>query len=146
MCYFITATLPPNADVERVRRSAPAAKYWAPIDNPVVHGQLDPGTSYFLTTRGHCDCGTVLGCLRHARERRRGRSMDDVAKLKAKGWTSASERLGLLLHDYEGAVDTDAVRVTRERIALGTVDAGLLMNLKDDVLYEFEAGAPASAR
>lgn len=185
MCHFVTATLPSSADVDGVRRAARAAKLdWAPLDNPIVLRQLEPGTKYFLTTRGHCDCRTVLGCMRYSREHRSGGPLDDVAKVKAKGWTSAkierwleerrktsakhererqaeadarmheaeewlrflrdvlgggsSERLGLLLHDYRGSVDTDAVRFVRERIDLGGVKPEFLMRLKDDVLYEFE--------
>ena len=90
MCHFITATLPQSANIDlatQVFRSHELG--FKVVHNPHVTPQLNPGETYILTTRGHCDCGTALGALN-----RRGPSLDltyegEAAKLRKQGWSGA---------------------------------------------------------
>ena len=58
-----------------------------PINNPSVRKVLRDGEHQYLTTRGHCDCGTVLA----PRYDTPGRYEDTLAKaavrMKRKGWS-----------------------------------------------------------
>lgn len=60
MCQFITLIVPTD-DANAVRavmeRHGRAAR---PLDNPSIRKVLLPGERQYLTTSGHCDCGTVL--------------------------------------------------------------------------------------
>lgn len=89
MCHFITATLPPRADVDTVRGIATSfRRAWRPIESGPVVAQLAPGETYYLTTPNHCDCGTVLG----SANRDAGQEIDpaqSIRKLKRKGWSES---------------------------------------------------------
>jgi hypothetical protein len=87
MCHYITATLPRDADLKRLRPIIRQHKLaFTPMDNPYVQAQLPAGTYYLLATRGYCDCGTVLGCgVRPAPAGPR----ESEAKLRNKGWSEA---------------------------------------------------------
>lgn len=85
MCHFITAVLPASSDIAAL--SAVAEKHGRrllPQDNPSVQRKLKAGENCFLTTAGHCDCGTPLGA--HTAS-----TADDtqaqVRKLRLKGWS-----------------------------------------------------------
>jgi hypothetical protein len=85
MCHFISAVLPASADIAAL--TAVAEKHGRslrPHDNPSVRKQLKVGEGLFLTTPGHCDCGTPLGA--HATT-----AADDthvqIRKLRLKGWS-----------------------------------------------------------
>jgi hypothetical protein len=97
MCHFITATLAAEDGRSAVAIvAARFARVWEPLENPYVTAQLRRGEQYFLTTRGHCDCGTGLGAAR------RGPSLDrQIQKLKRKGWSSA--KIERSLADKAGA-------------------------------------------
>jgi hypothetical protein len=72
VCYFITLVVcgsHRDAIAPVVMRHGRRA---TPIHNPSVESILKPGEAQFLTTVGHCDCGTVLG---------RGGGHDQAAKL-----------------------------------------------------------------
>jgi len=70
MCHFISLIVP-TGDAAAVRtimeRHGRAA---FPIDNPSVRKVLRDGEHQFITTRGHCDCGTVLAMKRSRRSRK----------------------------------------------------------------------------
>lgn len=85
MCYFITAALSANANLEKV--AATAAKYdftWIKEENISVQRQLDFGSSYFYTTKGHCDCSTLLGS---ANKKSKSDASSKILTLKKKGWS-----------------------------------------------------------
>jgi hypothetical protein len=88
MCYLITATLPPGADAGAVRALAKRfGRGWALFSTRHIARQLRPCETYYLATRGWCDCETGLGAVK------RYRSKDD-AGAKAKhvnkpGWSAA---------------------------------------------------------
>ena len=62
MCYHLTASLPKGTNMEALR---PVIEEYdmafQPLSNESVASQLERGASYFIATKGHCDCGTVLG-------------------------------------------------------------------------------------
>ena len=85
MCHFITAVLPGSADIAAL--SVLAGKHGRalrPLHNSGVRKELNAGENYFLTTPGHCDCGTPLGA-------QKAMAADDtqaqLRKLHAKGWS-----------------------------------------------------------
>lgn len=90
MCHFVTL-IAPDADEAALRavmdRHGRAAE---PIDNPSIRRLLLPGERQYLTTRGHCDCGTVLA---PRRRESAGEFEDRLAKeasrLARKGWSEA---------------------------------------------------------
>lgn len=56
------------------------------IDNPSLRKSIDEGDIQFITTNGHCDCGTILG------DEPQGISdkfAADIKKLKRKKWSQA---------------------------------------------------------
>ena len=89
MCDFITLIVP-SADADALRRVMGVhGRAAEPIDNTSVRRVLREGEHQYVTTRGHCDCGTVLGGrgapkggaeARMARQRARGRQ---------KGWSDS---------------------------------------------------------
>lgn len=85
MCHFISAVLPASADIAALTAVAERhGRNLRPQSNPSVRKKLKAGENYFLTTPGHCDCGTPLGA--HAAS-----ATDDahaqLRKLRAKGWS-----------------------------------------------------------
>ena len=104
MCHFITLVVP-TADDAAVRalmeRHGRAAD---PIQNPSVARVLQPGERQYLTTPGHCDCGTVLA-RRHERssEQLEADIAKEAAKLKRNGWSDA--KIARALEDRRKAAD-----------------------------------------
>lgn len=88
MCFFISIIVR-GGEAEAIdaalRRHGRRAK---PFDNASVRNALHPDENHFLTTVGHCDCGTVLSPTEHTSGRLNGRKLKDVAKLKKKGWSA----------------------------------------------------------
>lgn len=90
MCYYIAAILPARADLKRmieIGRSCSIAL--KPFENASLQQQLSAGERAFLTTKGHCDCGTVLGSLRRERllEAEQKAAMEEkIVKLRKSGW------------------------------------------------------------
>jgi hypothetical protein len=89
VCHFITAVLPDDA---RLGVLDPIARKhgrrFQPQGNSSVEAQLRPGERYFVTTVGHCDCGTPLGALVPRPGSRKPLDHEVVLKqLRAKGWS-----------------------------------------------------------
>lgn len=87
MCHFITLVAP-TADADAVRavmqRHGRAAD---PIDNPSVRRVLRDGERQYLTTPGHCDCGTVLAPRHDTPEAFEQKLAKEAARLRRKGWS-----------------------------------------------------------
>ncbi len=119
MCHYITATLPPGADVERVRNIAKQFHLaWKPIELGRVVSKLKSGETYYLTTAGHCDCGTVLGCLSNDRTKPSNDHKREIAKLRRKGWSQT--KIDRWLHEKELATakaERKDAQTARERQA-----------------------------
>lgn len=86
MCYYI-ALLVRGGDasaIDRVLRNH--GRQAKPLDNLSIASALEPGEAQFLTTVGHCDCGTALA---PATEDRASKRTQQAAKLAKKGWSQA---------------------------------------------------------
>ncbi len=89
MCHFITLIAPTEnaaavrAIMERHGRAA------SPIDNPSVRKALRDGEHQFITTRGHCDCGTVLAPRHDTPAAFEKKLAKEIARMKRKGWSKA---------------------------------------------------------
>jgi hypothetical protein len=88
MCTYISAIIPKGADLERLSTIAGSfGKDIRPFGNASIQRQLRRDEALFLTTKGHCDCGSALGSDRH--RRRKVRDLDNErAKLAKKGWST----------------------------------------------------------
>ena len=90
MCYYITATLPENTDIQSIKTILD--KYnmaFSPINNSNVNSQLRPGELYFQATRDYCDCDTSLGVLNRDAEYQKLLNSKKVRILRKKKWTES---------------------------------------------------------
>ncbi|HEX4738726.1 MAG TPA: hypothetical protein VH331_14305 [Allosphingosinicella sp.] len=89
MCHFVTL-IAPTEDADAVRaimdRHSRAAE---PIDNPSIRKVLREGERQYLTTRGHCDCGTVLAPRHDTPEALEEKLAKEAARMRRKGWSEA---------------------------------------------------------
>lgn len=88
MCYLITAALPPGSDAGAVRAIAKRfGRGWEQFTARPIARRLRPGETYYLATRGWCDCKTGLGAAK------RYRPQDDAgakaAHFRKRGWSAA---------------------------------------------------------
>lgn len=89
MCHFVTAVLSdtaPHAELDAIARKY--GRQLRPLASPSMERQLGRDRRYFLTTLGHCDCGTALGSL-HRRERHAPDWEAEEQRLVRKGWSRA---------------------------------------------------------
>ncbi|QSX73505.1 hypothetical protein HIV01_009530 [Lysobacter arenosi] len=64
MCHYVTAVLPKHADHDHLDGIARKhGRQFRRLSNPSIEAQIEPDEQYFITTVGHCDCGTPLGAL-----------------------------------------------------------------------------------
>lgn len=85
MCHYIKGTLTKGADAASVARlAAHYERQWESIDASPVLELLQSGETYYWTTVGHCDCGTMLG--RKARDTGVDHS-PKIRHLERKGWS-----------------------------------------------------------
>lgn len=91
MCHFITAVLPGSANHSALSEiAAKHGRALKPQRNPSIEELLNPGERYFLTTLGHCDCGTTLGRAESKIEQRHKRAAENErVKLRRNGWSEA---------------------------------------------------------
>jgi len=89
MCHYITAVLPGSADHSGLDALAHGhGRQFKLLSNPSVEAQLQPGEKYFITTLGHCDCGTPLGALLRGSSRPPDWTAQEQRLLR-KGWGKA---------------------------------------------------------
>lgn len=92
MCHFITLIVPDgdNAAVRAVLERY--GRTTRPVDNPSVGNVLRGGERQILTTRGHCDCGTVL-TIRHEKDaglaRLENKIDREIVRWRRAGWSDA---------------------------------------------------------
>jgi hypothetical protein len=90
MCHYITAILPSTADPRLLAPIFEAHKMgFQQVSNHHLDSQLGSGQMYVLTTSGHCDCGTVLGCLNRPNGSVSKSPEHEIRKLRNKGWSEA---------------------------------------------------------
>lgn len=89
MCHFVTL-IAPTDDATAVRaimeRHGRAAD---PADNPSIRKVLLEGERQYVTTRGHCDCGTALAPRHDTPEMFEEKLAKEAARMKRKGWSEA---------------------------------------------------------
>lgn len=89
VCHFITL-IAPTDDVDAVRQVMEKHGRAAhPIDNPSVRRLLDADERQYLTTPGHCDCGTALAPRHDTPESFEEKLARDAARMRRKGWSAA---------------------------------------------------------
>lgn len=89
MFHFITASLPADANLEKVTITAKKYNFaWVKLENLSVCKQLDVGSSYFFTTKRQCDCGTLLGSANNTSEVSKVDLSSKISALKKKGWSA----------------------------------------------------------
>src|SRR6185312_15424788 len=101
MCHYITL-IAPTDDVAAIRvimeRHGRRAD---PIDNPSIRKVLRAGECQLLTTRRHCDCGTVLGGRPVPTEAYEDKLAKEEARLRHKGWSEA--KIARAIEDHRKA-------------------------------------------
>jgi len=185
MCFYITATLPKDVDLEQLKDIFNEYNMaFNPIENDNIQSQLRTGELYFRATKDYCDCGTVLGSKSNLQEYKNLLNSQKVRTLKKKKWTDEeidkwikeklqkkgtstigkkltpmeidketerwldflrslldnkkASRIGLLKHWYEKGLQTEEITLTRtEKINIDKISPEFLLNLEEDVLYEF---------
>jgi hypothetical protein len=86
MCHFVTLVVrgSDTATIEQVLRKH--GKRASPINNASIASALAAGEMQYLTTTGHCDCGTsLLPPAVHGE----GKKIGKAAKLAKMGWSQA---------------------------------------------------------
>lgn len=185
MCFYITATLPKDVDLEQLKDMFNEYNMaFNPIKNNNIQFQLRTGELYFRATKDYCDCGTVLGSSNNLQKYQNLLNSQKVRTLKKKKWTDEEidkwikeklqkkgtstigkkltpmeidekikrwldflrsllddkkvSRIGLLKHWYDKALQTEEITLTRtEKINIDKISPEFLLNLEEDVLYEF---------
>lgn len=185
MCHFITATLPQSVKLDSVAPIFESHKLgFDLVSNPHVSAQIESEDWHILTTRGHCDCDTVLGSLSRSVASEPISYERDLKKFREKNWSEAkiqrwleqkeqtkekhlrededqarrttpdaahwigfitdvlisghTRRIGLLLHMYHGGVESERIQILgRQKVNLKELTTKLLMEMKEDVVYEF---------
>src|SRR5688572_23699191 len=92
MCFYVTAILPGNANVAKTREIARLHHLNLDVlHNEHVVGELAPSECQYLTTVGHCDCGTLIGsAVRPESTRHSEKSLAKKEKqLVDQGWSKA---------------------------------------------------------
>lgn len=131
MCHFVTATLPasaPHAALDALARQH--GRQFKRLHSEAVERQLGAGVGYFITTLGHCDCGTSLGAS-HRREARQPEWADEEKKLVRKGWSKAkvaraiAQKRECVVADQANARLREAEDIARwERFVLAVLQSG----------------------
>jgi hypothetical protein len=89
MCYFITL-IAPSDDMATIgaimKRHGRAATL---IENHSLRKVMRENERQYLTTRSHCDCGTVLALNHNPAEKFEIELVKEQARLKRKGWSAA---------------------------------------------------------
>lgn len=87
MCHFITASVPESADNNAIASIAASnGRRWSAIPDSAISRRLPAGTRYFLTTPGHCDCGTALGHVLRTIDNS-GIGPREINSMLRKGWS-----------------------------------------------------------
>ena len=84
MCHFITLVVPTD-EATAVRE----------VMRAHVRAVLQDGEHQYLTTSGHCDCGTVLAPRHDTRDSFENILAKNAARMKRKGWSDAKIARGL---------------------------------------------------
>lgn len=116
MCDFITAVLPSKSRVEELSHLFAAhQRALNPLENASIRRQLRPGETYFSTTAGQCDCGTVLGSSKSSDTAHSGSEPAferELKKRRQQGWGPA--KIESWLRQREKSKDRQAAPRVKE--------------------------------
>jgi len=84
MCHYITLVAGGVSEADLDTFMKPRGRKAELLFNASVQRILAPDELHFLTTKGHCDCGTALD---HSKVERTESPEQRVGKLRAKGWS-----------------------------------------------------------
>lgn len=87
MCLFITLIVPTNDTVAVHKVMERHGRAASPTDNPSIRKVLRDGERQYLSTRGHCDCGTVLAPYDEKPETIEEKLAKEAVRLRRKGWS-----------------------------------------------------------
>ena len=88
ICYYITASLPKEANLENLRPLLEKFNMdFTLISNLNIKTQLRPNELYFRATKSHCDCGSVLGSNNRSQEYEKLIKSKKVKALRKKRWS-----------------------------------------------------------
>ena len=122
MCHYITAVLPKSADLNGL--DALAREYgrqFKPLSNLGVEAQLQADEQYFITTIGHCDCGTPLGALLQGCSRSPDWSAQEQRLLK-KGWSRAKVARSLAQKQEDLRVSSEGSATSNQKAVSSWVE------------------------
>jgi hypothetical protein len=105
MCYYITATLPAEINVEQLRVLIDKHTLgFVPLQSKFVSDQLPKGSQYYRATKSYCDCADSFGHAYHYRTPSRQIDFQQhTAKLRKKGWSE--EKIRRSLQDKSRALE-----------------------------------------
>ncbi len=122
MCHFVSATLPITADLAVLGPiAAQHHRALTLLHNPHVEAQLPPTVRYYLTTTGHCDCGTALGSTnRELRSQPKPDTAKQIAAFQRRGWSATKIARWL---EQQASTESRAARVQRDHAHQRTPEA-----------------------
>jgi hypothetical protein len=125
MCTYIAATVPGDANIAAVATLAEAHGLgWEAFPNRHLLTQVGSGSSWFLTTRKHCDCGTALGAAGSEAPNRTHDPQSDVPKLRQRGW-SEQKIARWLAEKGDAEARRERARLSRADSSTSEVDSWL---------------------
>jgi hypothetical protein len=135
-----------------------------PIENPSIREVLDSDEYQYLTTSGHCDCGTVLydddTTLEDEKEYEEKRIKKEITRMKRKARSQKSNTgpdsfelwdsilldlkkklnlpyVGLFVRLYSGSITTENFTASRRRVAKSVETQTALMSMKSNEVTIF---------
>ena len=127
MCHFITLVVPTHDAVAVqtvMERHGRAAR---PTDNPSIRKVLRDEEHQYLSTRGHCDCGTVLARYQETPESFEDKLAKEAARMKRKGWSNT--KIARALEDQRKA-DAKPIRGGLDSLELWST---ILLDLRNEL-------------
>ena len=157
MCYFITATLPKDADLSKSAEVFNAYHLnFKEIENESVRKHLENGDFYIFTTNGICDCGTVLASqgagkyqpseLNDEKIKRDEAQTHEHSMMSVEDWinfihdilgSKATKRIGILVHEYKESLDSKIKILGKITVPLEKLTIKFLVEMSEDVIYDF---------
>ena len=88
MCFYITATLPIDTEIENFKQILDSYNMaFSSVNNNTIKSQLPPKVHYFRATKNYCDCDTSLGLFNRSNEYQKLLNSKKVKALRKKKWT-----------------------------------------------------------
>jgi hypothetical protein len=132
VCHFITAILPCNARRQQAATIFEAHKPgFREISNPHLLSFLEAGDKYILTTRKHCDCGTVPGSLNQPDDSGAVNFEREIGKFRKQGWSEAKIKRWL---NQKAEMKEKAEREVKQKAEASLTEADYWIRFITDLL------------